>query len=493
MASKMLRNLVVVAAMLTSLPAAAAELSLEQALRTAVEGNQAVRNARFQEESAEANLVASKAGFDPQLAVSANASTARSTQPFGNIIFDQDTIRYGASTQINGQLPTGTSYDLSANLNLNESEQLDFQRSIVEQQPFLVDQFNRSPSIALTLSQEVLRGHSMAFNRRNVVDAESALTVAQLQVKAQEMRTVRDVARFYWTWVASAETAKIAEERVTVAQEALRIGELQLGEGRLARVDVTRLRTEFVRARKALLDAQNTASSDRDNLLVLMGREPGMDVEPGTPMSSSVGAPISEADAIEAAKAGNIDLRVQRAQMDQASLSLRMAKHGLLPSLQVSGTANFSQPTNKIGDDPSNTTNNRNLSGRATLSVPLGNRAARGDVARAAATEAQRRNDLAGSERETLTQVAQQARIYASAAAQIELADLEVELAEQTLQAEEARAEVGRAVQRDVLEARVAVFDAKLAATRARADAQLARIELLLLQGTLDIGSATGS
>ena len=91
-----------------------------------------------------------------------------------------------------------------------------------------------------------------------------------------------------------------------------------------------------------------------------------------------------------------------------------------------------------------------------------------------------------------LAQVAKQARVLAIAEQQITLADQEVALAEETLKAEEARANVGRAVQRDVLEARVAVFDAKLQAAKARSDRQLAWIELQLLQGTLTVQSAVG-
>ena len=89
-------------------------------------------------------------------------------------------------------------------------------------------------------------------------------------------------------------------------------------------------------------------------------------------------------------------------------------------------------------------------------------------------------------------QHAVQAEIAGQPLNQITLADQEVALAEETLKAEEARANVGRAVQRDVLEARVAVFDAKLQAAKARSDRQLAWIELQLLQGTLTVQSAVG-
>ena len=470
---------------------AADTLTLEEALAQAVEGNQAVRNSRYSVESAEGGLLPTRAIFEPQFTLSGDVNSSLNTQFFGSVPFDQNSSRLSASSGLSGQLATGTSYSATASYTRNDAEQIDF-RSITTGNPDVIDSFSNRPQIRLGLTQEVLRGHRYAYNRRQIVEAQTSLTVAELQLKAQEQRTLRDAASAYWAWWSASESADIARERVSVAEEALRIGALQLEEGRVAPVDVSRLRTEVVRAKKALADAEQLAAESRDTLLVLIGRQPGEAVSTQDDVVPSLPAPPSPEAAMEAARNGNPDLVVLRQQVDQAAISLSMAKHALLPSLTLDGSATFSQVTNKVGDEDPTDANNRNLQGTATLTVPLGNRSARGEVARAAATEAQRRNELEGRERDVLAQVAKQARVLAIAEQQITLADQEVALAEETLKAEEARANVGRAVQRDVLEARVAVFDAKLQAAKARSDRQLAWIELQLLQGTLTVQSAVG-
>jgi len=195
------------------------------------------------------------------------------------------------------------------------------------------------------------------------------------------------------------------------------------------------------------------------------------------------------ADAIEAVLAGNLDLAVLRRQTEQAKLSTKLARHATLPSLTLDGSYSAGAVRVTQNGDTDDPFPNQGLTGSATFSMPLGNRAARGDMARSAATEAQRKNELMGLERDLSAQAAKQVRVVNNAAEQVRLTDQEVVLADETLKAEEARANAGRAVQRDVLEARTALYNAQIQAAKARTDRHLALAELLLLQGNLSIES----
>ena len=88
-------------------------------------------------------------------------------------------------------------------------------------------------------------------------------------------------------------------------------------------------------------------------------------------------------------------------------------------------------------------------------------------------------------ERSIRSQVEQQVRALSTARRSVELADANHRLAEETLRAEEALAEVGRAIQKDVLEARTEVARTRAEAAKARTDYRLAQTELLRLQGQL--------
>jgi outer membrane protein TolC len=121
----------------------------------------------------------------------------------------------------------------------------------------------------------------------------------------------------------------------------------------------------------------------------------------------------------------------------------------------------------------------------ATLSVPLLNRADRGAYLQRTAQAARARSDKDALIRQIDQQVRTQVRTLTAAHTQVRLARANQALASQTLAAERALAEAGRAIQKDVLEAMSTMNDAQVAVQRALADYQLALIELERLKGTL--------
>lgn len=225
--------------------------------------------------------------------------------------------------------------------------------------------------------------------------------------------------------------------------------------------------------------------------MVLLGRRPGDDVFPSSTIELPDAVTFDMDREISLAEEGNFDLLIAELEAEQAELSHKLATHALLPSLTLDGSFSRSQVTNKQGDLPSQTVPQQNLQGTATFSMPLGNRASRGEVRRAAAIEGQRKITLQDQRRQLVAQVARQVRVLNAAKVQVDLSEQEVELAADTLAAEEARDEVGRALQRDVLDARTAMFDAKARAARARMDYELAVVELRRLQGMLELAVMT--
>lgn len=469
-------------ALALSPPARAADtLTLDQTVAEALAGHPALATSRLQVERADGGVLASKATFDPQLRVQGDVRNEESNQLFGGLVFDQSTLRTSATSTVSGSLPTGTGYTLTGTYSQNNQEAPDFRTGQI------TETVRTAPGVTAQLSQEVLRGHRMAFNRRQVVNANNAYAVAELQVEAQRQRALAEVANAYWSWVHTVALVDIAGERVDVAVEALRVGEAQLDEGRIAPVEVTRLRIAEVQARKARLDAEQAAARSGDALLVLIGRTPGAEITPGTPLDQVPDASTLEVEpAVEEALAGNLDLRVDALEAEQAALSTRLARHGQLPSLTLDGTLGLTQITNKIDGDQREPLPNQTFAAGATFTVPLGNRAARGEYAQTQADEALRRQELEQRRRQIAQETADQVRALRAAAEQVRLADLELELARQTLSAEEARQAAGRAVTKDVLEARTERFDAEIRLAKARVDAQLALIDLLRLQGRLD-------
>jgi outer membrane protein TolC len=462
---------------------AAQPLSLDQALAEALGQNPTLAAAELTVAQADGALVSARSVFDPNFTASGSWSRDESNQLFGGFIFEQRSNRAFSNAGLRGALPTGTSYRATGSFfNLQQTAP-----NISDPTAGDTRIIRQSPTFELGVSQELLRGFSSAFNRRQVLDARNGRDTAELRLIAQRQQTIAQVTRAYWQWAHTLRLAEIARERLSVAQEAARIARVQLTEGRIAPVDEVRVRTELVRARNNLLDADQQSVQAADELMILLGRRPGEELEPSSQLALPPAREWDITEAIRTAEEGNLDLRVAALEAEQAELSRRLAGHGLLPTLSVDLSANRSQVRDKQGDDPFETRPQESLQASASFAMPIGNRAARGELARASAIEAQRRINMDDQRRRLVADVARQVRLLNAAAVQVELADQEVALAGDTLAAEEARDQVGRALQRDVLDARTALFDAKARAARARMDYELAAVELLRLQGRLDV------
>jgi outer membrane protein TolC len=98
--------------------------------------------------------------------------------------------------------------------------------------------------------------------------------------------------------------------------------------------------------------------------------------------------------------------------------------------------------------------------------------------------------ELADLERAVSAEVEDQVRTLASAGQRVSLADANLRLAQDTLAGEEALMAVGRTIQKNVLEARNAVAQARVDLSRAHTDFELAQARLLQLQGQLTVAGA---
>lgn len=262
---------------------------------------------------------------------------------------------------------------------------------------------------------------------------------------------------------------------------------LKVEQGTLAPVEKARVDAAAVQAESARIDAEHNAMQAADALLLLIGEAPGQRVKL-TSEPADVQPLNLDADAlVKVALESNPSLIAARARSSAAELWALDARHRRLPKLDANATYGL------VGYEPSASKSNSELMGGelpdwsvgATLSIPLLNRADRGAYMERSAQAARARIDHKSLEYSINQQVRTQVRTLTAAHTQVRLARANLALAEQTLAAERALQEAGRAVQKDVLESMSAANDAQVAVERALSDYQLALIELERLKGTL--------
>lgn len=468
-----------------SLPAYAERpLTYEEVLTGAVEANPTLVRARHALRGSQGDLVTAQGLFDPNLTVDGTWRRSRQRGFFQGFPFEAESRTWDVRTGLRGTLATGTSYDLTAGLDRNFS-QFTTNFGIIDQTQ-TQDTFTSNLSVSVT--QQLLQGSKLRYNLRNVTISRQNQSIAELTVERTRQQTLAQAAEAYWAWVYQAQLRDIAQESVTVAEEALRVGRLKVQAGELAPVEETRLEAALVQAQAALLDAESALEQAANDVLLAMGESPDQAILPATTPGEAPSFDLEAAEAVQVALQQNLELAVSRSNLELAELAEMNARHGMLPSLSASGATGIGAQDTNAGDAISGLLDEDafpylQVSGH--FSVPLGNRAARGARDRAAADVLARRSELEELERSIAAQVEQQVRALQSARRRIELADVNLRLAEQTLAAEEALAEAGRAIQKDVLEARTEVARTRAEAAKARTDYRLAQVQLLALQGQL--------
>jgi outer membrane protein TolC len=471
---------------LMGVAAAERPVSYADALASAGENNPAVLGARYSASEAEAGWRAANGIYDPNYELGSTWTRSTSRGFFQGFPYESQSTQWSLDNGVNGSLPTGTSYGLDTSLDRNFAEyKTDFGGLSDET---LQDSW--AANMSFTVTQQLLRGIRMQYNLQNVTLARRGMEVAGLTAEKARQDTLAAAAAAYWDWAYRVTLREIGHDSVEVAEEALRVGQLKVEVGELAPVEQTRLEAALVQAQAAALDAEQLELSARDTVLLLMGEDPGQDVMPSTPPGEVVDLELDAKQVVEVALAQNLDVAVAKANLENARLREKNANHGRLPSLaavaslgvnsQVEDDATAGAAIGALATDPLPW-----VSMGGTFQVPLGNRAARGTADQAKFVVFREETSVIQAERDVASRAGQQVTALQAGRRRTELADANLRLAEETLAAEEALADVGRAIQKDVLEARTEVDRARAESAKARTDYRQAQVELLRLQGTL--------
>lgn len=475
-------------ALLVLSPSAQA-LSYDEALRLAEQNNPDLGVAAAQRDAAKGGYLAAQASWDPQLNAGINRPVSTDQNFANGFTYKLSSSTLAWNLGLGQMLPTGTSWDLSVSGAETSIDDLEIFGTSAEG-------FNNlRMSSNLSVSQQLLKGWRMSYNMRSVISAESNLSQAEANLLQQRQTTLANVATLYWDLYAAGATLTVSEEAVRVAKEEQRIVQALLDVGKVAPVERTRVDAALAQAEINLIDAQSAYALASDQLALALSLPLGQPLTADTePSDAPDGVRVPVDEAIEAAMAANPGLHAARITAENAERAYQNARHGLLPTLSVSASYGLqSFKDSSQGDEVTYAASFQDLAARElpsqsvglNLSMPLANRAARGDVMSQSAALTQAKLTLESTERGIAQQVAMNVRTVESAARKVDLAALNLQLAEETLAAEKAKQEAGRAIEKDVLTAISARDQAAVNLARTKADYQKAVVALEALQGKL--------
>jgi outer membrane protein len=283
-------------------------------------------------------------------------------------------------TRFQQELPYGTSYSVSFNLQKQSSTQggLLFNPAL-------------SSFFALQVYQPLLNGFGLALNRRFVTLADNDRKIVVEAFHTTTNNTLSSAANAYWDLIALRETVKVAEESVAAAEQQYNDDRQRVELETMAPLDLLAAESQLAQSRVSLVTARTQLEQQEALIRTLISKtgDPALDAAVIEPTDALPGADAREIPTLAASIARAV---ADRSSVRQAVLGLqnqRIAEHytgkNLLPTLSVYAALDA------YGLAPGTSPAVRQLFHSAypeyslglTLSVPVFNRSAQADDVRA--------------------------------------------------------------------------------------------------------------
>jgi outer membrane protein len=362
--------------------------------------------------------------------------------------------------------------------------------------------FNPAVQSTLTIgfSQALLNGFGIAVNTRNIRIAKNNRKIADWAFAQQAITTVTNTITAYWELVYARANVKVDEQAMTVSQKLYSDNKKQLDAGTMAPLDVTRAQSELATDRQNLIVARTVQLQDEQILKNAITKDPlapnVVNIEIITTEQPTQPAAIenpSFEDSLKEAFAKRPELQEQLYNLKNADIDIQATHNALLPSLTLSaqyssvglagdspikGASTLSanpllpildvngnpvvvngvpvfepvQNTPVIGTNQQGFTNaqsqifhNRfpDYSAQLTLSLPLRNRSAQADSARAILTQRQQETALQQLKNAALLDVRNTYIALTQDRAQVDAASEARQLQQETFDAEQKKYRLG--------------------------------------------------
>jgi len=280
------------------------------------------------------------ASFDPVF--TSNLNWSRASIPVNNpFISGTGTTALTALTNYNANVNFG--YSQGFHTGTNVSIAFDNNRSSTTSTVNLFNPSVQSTMI-FTVSQPLLNGFGFLPNTRFIIEAKNTLKAAESQFQQQVITTITQVATDYWELAFARENVKVQEAAVGVSTKLYEDNKKQLEIGTMAPLDVLTAESQLATDTQNLIVAQTTKLQDETVLLVAITKNPlaanltGVEIVPTT----SIAIPdtvenLPLGDAVREAWQKRPEITQAELNLKNAGIEVRATRNSLLPSLNLFG------------------------------------------------------------------------------------------------------------------------------------------------------------
>jgi outer membrane protein len=466
-------------------------LSLDDGIRLALSNNTDIRLDHSQIEFAQNNFGRAHSPFDPVATSSFADNRTKSpaiTQTQGAAVLDtlSQTTTFGYAQTFQ----TGTNFQTSFNASkISDNNSHDLVNPSI------------STFLQFTLAQPLLRNLGLFPNRAPILIAQRNLNQARSVFQGEVNDIILQTVGNYWNVVFARESLTVQRKSLEEAQKSYDHDKRALGLGALPPLDIYRSESQVASRRVGVIQAEYALKQAEDQFRRVIGADldPAIRVldleltdQPGPPGS----LPSTDiATTLDRALANRPELEATRQQLAGDELSIRLAHNGLKPDLELSGfysgngvagnQFNTAVPPllinrTGLGDGLSQTFHFTYPAYGASLSLalPIKNHSAEANLADAAVS---RRRDQYQQRRTTqniILEVTNAVHALEQTKLSMEASKVALDLAQQSLHADERKYELGAETVFFVLDAQTQLAQAELNLIQAQVNFQIAVAQL---------------
>jgi outer membrane protein TolC len=468
------------------------KLTRDEAVRMAMENNPDLAVTRFEPGVNDARVSAARAVFLPTF-TSAVLRNSNQTPP-ANLFSGESGIRtdfWSGDAGLTQTLPWGgASYDVS----------FASQRETTNN-PFTSFTPSLTSAFQAVFSQPLLRNFKTDALRSQVEIAQRNRDIADIQVNERGAEVSADAEAAYWGLVVALASVDVQQRSLDLALELERTNRARVDVGQSPPLDLVAARAEVAQRRENMIIARTTALQAEDALRTLIVDPKRADywsvrLDPAERQPTVTGQPDVDV-AVRRALSERSDVAQARKQIENSDTSIALARNQVLPDLRAQATylTNGQGGSRLLRSDgfPGTVIGTQNTSfgsvlGQVlssdfptwtvglTLSYPLGRSVDQANLARARIERDQSAARVRSLELSVVKEVRDAALRLEQNRQRIETAKLGRELAEQRLDAEQRRFEVGMSTSFLVIQAQRDLAVARDNEQRSYLDYQLAAV-----------------
>lgn len=463
------------------------QLSLNDAVFLALANNTGIQVDQTQIDTAKSAIDSARAPFDPTL--SALFNTSRSTESSFSEAAIAPTLsglQQEYQLQFSQTFETGTNFQASVGADKFSSNTF-----FGEVNPSIFG------TVSVQITQPLLRGRGLLPNRGPIIIAQRNLAQSRATFRRQVAAVILSAVQQYWNVVEARENLDIAQKLQAQAQKSYDHDKEALEKGALPPLDIYRSESEVAQRRVSEIQAEYAVKEAEDTFRNAIGA----DIDPNiraldvnlteTPEPTDALLTVDIATELNKALANRPEVEVDRLQLANDDLNIKIAHNGLKPQLKLTAMysgAGLNTDTNKPfleALDQAFGFSQPTYGGGLTFTLPVKNYAAKSLFA---SSQVNKRHDLY-SDRQTRQQitldVANAVHQLEQSKLSMEAAKIALDLAQKNLQAEQRKYELGSETLFVLLETQTELSQVEQSLIQAQVNYQIAVASMYYSTGEL--------